>query len=476
MKRGRAKTLKRCVVWCGVFMIYGSGMIRNVNAAELKELQGISQGVEENNFDGEIFMPGVDGIGNEGGISPGSDGTENAVGVIPGSGGTEGEGGTSPGTENTGDGISTLPGNGSTENGTDQSALGNLFSDGTGNENSYMEPGDTSQPDAPTDSECGRISYSGSSSSDGSAGGASSGKIYRQPKFSLESSGLSGKQITAGEETELAVVFRNRSQNEAAYNLKVTVKAAEEKLCLSASSFYFTKVSPGKPITLSTIVQADFAADPGRTTMTYTFEYENVKGEAYTSSEEILLNIYQPVQAVVEGFSLADRVYSQETVTADLQIRNTGRAAVYNVQAALTGQGLFVVKTIYAGTMEPGTSYDGFLKIYIGDKNMTAPGVSGVYDEETAYGETTGTLTLTYEDAAGTIYTETQEFTTIIQKPEIIELKVEEEKQTNQWWAVSLAAVILLFTAILAGMWRNLKKKQNQMADLLALQEEKRAL
>lgn len=108
---------------------------------------------------------------------------------------------------------------------------------------------------------------------------------------------------------------------------------------------------------------------------------------------------------------------------------------------------------------------------------MTAPGVTSDKGEENAYGETSGILKLIYEDAYGRKYTETKEFTTIIMKPQMIELKVEkEEKETNQWWAVCMAAMVLLFTAILAGMGIKLRKRQNQIADLLAIRREKHEL
>lgn len=358
-----------------------------------------------------------------------------------------------------------------------------LFSDGSELENGRWVFSDLPKQDESGNS--GEGMYLSGNAYDGgvSSGGVSSGggqgstraeKIYRQPKFILESSSLAGQQIPAGQEVELTAVFRNMSQSEAAYNLLVTLKAADESVSIATPSFYFAKVPAQNTITIPTTVQAAVNTEEKKTSITVSFEYENVKGETYTFEEPVALELYQPAQASVEGFRFAEQVYSGETVTTDLRICNTGRAPVYNVRAELTGQGLFAREMVFAGTLEPGTAYDGSLKLYVGDKNMTSPGVSSSYEEENAYGEASGTLKLLFEDAYGKEYTETTDFATVILKPGIMELKAEkEEKAANQWWAASLTAMALLFTAILAGMGRKLRKKKNQIADLLALQEER---
>ena len=57
------------------------------------------------------------------------------------------------------------------------------------------------------------------------------------------------------------------------------------------------------------------------------------------------------------------------------------------------------------------------------------------------YGTTQGKITLTYEDEFGEVYTEEQEFTTNINKPEILSPVVPKEEQAaGQWWISILAA------------------------------------
>lgn len=436
-----------------------------INAEEDSEVFEDAQEDVQIPQEDEKFLSGEDEDGN-GNVNDIGDGDEAGNGNCCGNG-MEGGGGSGDPKEPNGD----VP----------DKVSGNLFSDGTEQEDAH--PGSGYPAKTGEDDNSGQVlSSSGGANIGGYLSGSSqrsskSEKIHRQPKFTLESSGLAGQPLMAGQEAELTAVFRNMSRSEAAYNLKVTLKPSDDSITLTTSSYYFTKVSAQEAITLPTVIQAALKAESKKTAVTAVFEYENVEGETYNSEEAVMIEVYQPVQAGIEDFHFEDIVYSQETITTNLRICNTGRTEIYNVTAELEGQGLLAVETVFAGTIEAGDFYDGSVKVYVGTRNMTAPGVSSTNGEENAYGETSGTLKIIYEDACGRKYTETSEFTTIIMKPRVIELEVEkEEKETNQWWAVSMAAMAFLFTAILAGMGIKLRKRQNQIADLLAIRREKHEL
>ena len=95
--------------------------------------------------------------------------------------------------------------------------------------------------------------------------------------------------------------------------------------------------------------------------------------------------------------------------------------------------------------------------------------------DEEKYGQTTAVLTLTYQDAFGEEYSQTQELSTVIQKPEITQLKVEEPREkTNQWWAAVLAALMLAAAGAVTGMGLRLRKEKRRTAVLLEEQEARR--
>lgn len=316
---------------------------------------------------------------------------------------------------------------------------------------------------------------SGGGFSDGGSYGAGTSeteKIYHQPRLILESNSLSGQRILAGKEKEFLTVFENTSESDSIYNLKVTLKPADNSISLVTSSFYFSRVYPQETISMETTAAAGTDAVSGKQTVTFSFEYENEKGTVYNASEDVILEIYQPAQAVLGGFTIASKVYSQETIDAGLQVRNTGKSDIYNVKVELKAEGLFATEAVQAGTLEAGASFDGSVRIYVGNKNMKSISQFDGEAGEDAYGQTAGKLILTYEDAYGEVYTQTQEFTTVIEKPQMVELEVEkEEAETNEWYGAVLVLVTLLFILILCVMELRLRKSKNRLADLLAKKE-----
>lgn len=304
----------------------------------------------------------------------------------------------------------------------------------------------------------------------GGGGEESSGEeVTHQPKMLLVANTLNGESILAGEEKEITLTFKNSSREERICNLKVTGKAGEDTIALQTGSFYFESVAPQETIELTTTLLVSPAAEQKNIPLEFAFDYENDKGTAYTGTEQIGVSVRQSVQAVMEGFTLPEKVYALENITAGLKIRNMGRAPVYNVRVELSGEGLFPVESIFAGNMEAGASFDGSMKIYVGNKKMKAAGEETEGEEKEKYGSVTGKLLLTYEDAFGETYTQEQEITTVIQKPQIMELKVEKEKkETNQWWAVSLVLLVVLFAGILTIQGRRLKKNRDLLADIRA--------
>lgn len=345
-------------------------------------------------------------------------------------------------------------------------------------EEPQTEP-DTEDPSAlPADGGyTGGGGYSGGSYSGGDYGGAAeTEKIYHQPKLLLKSNSLSGQRIQAGLEKEFVTVFANTSQSDSIYNLKVTLKPADNSLSLTTTSFYFSRVYPQETITLTTGAAAAVGAESGQQAVTFSFEYENEKGTVYNASEDVFLEIYQPAQAVLEDFALPSKVYSQETVETAVRIRNTGKTAIYQARIELNAPGLFATEAVTAGNVEAGAVFDGSMRIYVGNKNMESISQYDAEAEESAYGQTAGTLTLTYEDADGEVYTQTQEFTTVIEKPQIVELTVEKETvQTNEWYGAVLVLLVLLFLLIIAILGLRLKRSRDRLADLIAAKKKEQS-
>lgn len=315
----------------------------------------------------------------------------------------------------------------------------------------------------------------------GGGGGYSGGAaepaetVHRQPRLIPVSDSLSDTPLSAGEEYEFTAKFQNANDSESVYNLLVTVKSEREDIRLGNGSFYFGKVRPQETIALPNVISVGKTAAAGSATLTFDLAYEDARGTAYTGTSEIRLEIIQPLQVLLDGFRLAPQVYSTETVEGTFSIRNLGNAEVYNVQVSLDAPGLFAVGDAFVGNLEPGTSGEGTLQIYVGNRTMTSLSDPGDPGADDAYGRTSGTVTMTCEDAYGEKYSQTQEFSTEILKPQIIELTVEkEETRTNQWGMAVIVGVTFFFLLILSVMGWRLRKSRNALADLLAAQRKER--
>lgn len=420
---------------------------------------------------------GNENAGQNGETDPGKPGTENPPGQTESSG---------PGAEEPPIVIPDDPGENADLSGPDDGNGGENA--GQNGETNPVEPG-TEEPqteeaeteELPLDDLGSAGGYSGGGYAGGGYSGGEAERIHRQPKFLLISNSLDDAALMAGQEYEFATVFQNMTGNEPVYNMKVTLSAESESIDFGCSSFYFDKVRTQETVSLPTFLSLKPNAQDGKAAVTFHFDYENDQGTAYTAEEIIELDVCQPSQVVLEGFRLAPQVYSTDTVESGFAVHNAGKAAVYNVKVDFAGQGLFAIGSVFVGNLEAGASYEGELRIYVGDKSMESLGDAGASKEgkhadnaDELYGQTAGTLTLTYEDAYGEVYTQTQEYATEILEPQVVKLSVENPtEQTNQWQTVILVLIGILFVLTVAFMSWRLRRSKNAVADLLAAQRER---
>ena len=155
----------------------------------------------------------------------------------------------------------------------------------------------------------------------------------------------------------------------------------------------------------------------------------------------------------------ADSVSAGETVPVFFQVMNMGRSAMYNVRCVVSGYGLVPSNTGYIGTMEAGTSKTAKVVLYI-----IALNASEGNENRPQYGDTTGTVTLIYEDETGQEYSQEATFDTTVNRP-VVQLpqnNSEEEKneqRVGSWWvSVSILGGVILAAVI--TIWILGKKKR----------------
>lgn len=171
------------------------------------------------------------------------------------------------------------------------------------------------------------------------------------------------------------------------------------------------------------------------------------------------VNVRQPVELAFEPSGMPDKVDAGSTVPQLLTVFNPSCGTAYNVQVKLDMDGV-ICTAAYFDKILPGEQVEKELKMLITE-------LRGI----NRFGETTGTFTMTYEDANGASKQITQKLTTnIIQSESLTESEkaareAEQMKQNtlSKWWISVLAAVAviaILCSCIITGkLARQIKMK-----------------
>ena len=290
-------------------------------------------------------------------------------------------------------------------------------------------------------------------------------EISRQPRVMILSNSLQGGAVPAGSSMPWTVSVKNCSSSQPLENLKITLVSENKDVLLEKNSWYFARIGTGACVELSQNLSIGKKAPAEPVSLQFQFEYEDKKGNAYTSSETVNLSVSQIPQAELANVSFPESIFESDTDFLTFQIQNTGLAVLYNARVRLEGKGLFPEKELFFGTVEAGTSVDGEMKVFVGTLNMDNEG-NVIEEDGKKYGETTGTVVFSYENEQGERTEQSQELYTSIKKPQIVELKVEkEEPKTNQWWITILFFIFLVLMLIIGWLYLRMnyyKKKADR--------------
>jgi hypothetical protein len=114
------------------------------------------------------------------------------------------------------------------------------------------------------------------------------------------------------------------------------------------------------------------------------------------------------------------------------------------------------------GNMEGGTSGTGSINVFVGNKEMTEGS-----ENDGMYGYSAGTVTLTYEDEFGEVYTSETDISTTINEPVIAvtdEEPEEDPEKAGQWWVTILVGGAIVAGLVIFTIARKTKKRQNHEA------------
>lgn len=281
-----------------------------------------------------------------------------------------------------------------------------------------------------------------------------------QPRLLTDKNNLLGKPLEAGGSQFWNFTIKNCSSQYAVENVKIRLLTDHRDILFEKTAWYFDKVSAKSEMDLSQNVSITKKAAAESVPLEFQIEYEDSKGNSYSSGETVNLWISQPQHAELSGLVFPEHIYASDTAIMTFQVQNTGLATVYNAKVRLEGKGLFPREELFLGNLEGGASQPGELQVFAGTLDMDNQG-NIIEEGGEKYGDTSGVVTFSYEDEQGQVIEQSMEVHTSIKEPEIVELKVEKEvPETNQWWITIVAGIILAL--VLVVIWLYLRMKYYQ--------------
>ena len=312
----------------------------------------------------------------------------------------------------------------------------------------------------------------GSGGGAGGGGGYSGGEsgeaaeeILHQPKLLLETCSLSDVSLKAGAKEPMKVQFRNRSETQTIYNLKVTASTDTKAVQPLRNSWYFSSVAPGETVAIEDGVKVAMATEDTSAVLSFDFEYEDKKGTAVSGKESMPLLIGQPTEVELHNAAFPAVLYATDTQEFSIQALNLSRVPVYNVRIKLSGTGLFPTEDVFIGNMDAGTEGNGAMQVYVGTRTMQAVGHDSGTEDVEKYGPVNGTITMQYEDASGETHTQTETFQSEIKKPKVLSLEADDTQETNAWWISVFAAVGAGMLLVIVVLALRLRKKSALLHD-----------
>lgn len=299
----------------------------------------------------------------------------------------------------------------------------------------------------------------------GGESGEAAEEILHQPKLLLETCSLSDVSLKAGAEEPMKVQFRNCSETQTIYNLKVTASTDTKAVQPLRNSWYFSSIAPGETVAIEDGVKVAMATEDTSAVLSFDFEYEDKKGTAVSGKESVPLLIGQPTEVELHNAAFPAVLYATDTQEFSIQALNLSRVPVYNVRIQLSGTGLFPAEDVFIGNMDAGTEGNGVMQVYVGTKAMQAIGDDSGTEDVEKYGPVNGTITLQYEDASGETHTQTETFQSEIKKPKVLSLEADDTQETNAWWISIFAAVGAGMLLVIVVLALRLRKKSALLHD-----------
>jgi len=279
-----------------------------------------------------------------------------------------------------------------------------------------------------------------------------------EPKVIVQSYVVSADPVMAGDSFDINVTLFNTQDRYHVYNVLVTYAGETVDVMPdgTSDSIYIDEIEDEESSDITLKLKAREDAEEAAHKVILSIGYENSQRTAYSVTEEIYVDVKQPIRLEYDDPDIPDTVNAGDSIPISMQVMNKGKATLYNVQVSLDLKGAIPDASAYLGNMESGTAQMAEIYVFIGTLNMDGS------SSDQMYGYTSGQMVIAYEDAFGNPFEENIEVNTVIEKPVFENLYIdnseaeeEEKAKAGQWWVS-----IIILAAIGAGLYGYLSYKR----------------
>jgi len=210
-------------------------------------------------------------------------------------------------------------------------------------------------------------------------------EIKTVPRIIISRYALEPAEALAGENTQLSLSFLNTSSLMNIGNIKLTVTSDDGNFTVDGSNTFYYESIPARASADQTLtLRAKADAEPKMYALSLNFEYEDNKGNPYTSKETVSIPVLQPTRLTAGEVSVLGEAFPMQPVPLSLQFYNMGKSILYNLMVTVEGDFQATNGNYYVGNFASGRS-DSF------EPSITP----------NAAGELSGEIVFAFEDAAG---------------------------------------------------------------------------
>ncbi len=207
-----------------------------------------------------------------------------------------------------------------------------------------------------------------------------------KPILMVSDYSIGSNAVTAGKTFTLTFTLTNTS-NVDLQNAKVTIYPTNNVFIPvgSSSSFYVEKIKAKESVTQSIKLSSNTDITQGSHTIRIESEYEDTNKKAYEAEDTISIRVVHPLRLVVDPVADPGMLTVGERGYASVNYRNMGNTTINNLVVRVDGNfSMDTSNTYYVGNLASGKSDYYNWQFY--------PEEAGTIE---------GTVTFTYEDAAG---------------------------------------------------------------------------